>query len=217
MEKKLARIFFSPKTTQSLNMEQTKAVLRKYFLDKRRQLSAQERMRANDLLLIQFQQLELPEVQQVSIYMASEIHQEFDPMPLAQWLQFHYPDLRISVPVVSEEKGKMESYCINEETVFVPNKWGIWEPKLSFEEQQQFWVDPLEIDLVVVPLLAFDTFGNRVGYGKGYYDRYLKRCHPDVLAIGFSYFPPVYRVADAADFDVPLSVGITPEKIYDFK
>jgi 5-formyltetrahydrofolate cyclo-ligase len=76
--------------------------------------------------------------------------------------------------------------------------------------------EPQEIDLVIVPLLAFDEKGIRVGYGKGYYDRYLKDCREDCLKVGFSYFEAVERIEDADEFDVPLDFCITPNRIYVF-
>nr|MCU0396414.1 5-formyltetrahydrofolate cyclo-ligase [Chitinophagaceae bacterium] len=77
-------------------------------------------------------------------------------------------------------------------------------------------VDPGMIDLVFVPLLAFDKKGYRVGYGKGYYDRFLKRCRPDVMTLGLSLFPPVEAIGDLHTNDVPLKYCITPHKIYAF-
>ena len=65
-------------------------------------------------------------------------------------------------------------------------------------------------------MLAFDTRGNRVGYGKGFYDRYLPACRPDCIKLGFSYFDPVDSVDDAHEFDVPLDLCITPNRTYVF-
>ncbi|HEX8461529.1 MAG TPA: 5-formyltetrahydrofolate cyclo-ligase, partial [Segetibacter sp.] len=73
-----------------------------------------------------------------------------------------------------------------------------------------------EIDLVFVPLLAYDKRGYRVGYGKGFYDRYLSLCKPEVLKVGFSYFGPEESIDDTHQFDVPLNYCITPDNIYEF-
>jgi 5-formyltetrahydrofolate cyclo-ligase len=70
--------------------------------------------------------------------------------------------------------------------------------------------------MAFVPLVAFDRKGFRIGYGKGYYDRYLKRCRPSIPMIGFSFFDPVERIRDINEFDVPLSLCITPSGIYEF-
>jgi 5-formyltetrahydrofolate cyclo-ligase len=70
--------------------------------------------------------------------------------------------------------------------------------------------------MIIIPLLAFDEKGYRVGYGKGFYDRYLKECREDCLKIGLSYFEAVPSVDDAAEFDVPLDFCITPQRTYVF-
>jgi 5-formyltetrahydrofolate cyclo-ligase len=69
---------------------------------------------------------------------------------------------------------------------------------------------------VLIPLLAFDRKGHRVGYGKGYYDRFLRTCRKDVVKIGFSYFDPVEKIEDASRYDVRLNYCITPNDIYRF-
>ena len=77
-------------------------------------------------------------------------------------------------------------------------------------------IEPQDIDLVLVPMLVCDIKGNRVGYGKGYYDRYLSRCRPGCVKVGLSYFDPVVNIKDADEFDVPLDFCITPQKAYVF-
>jgi len=104
----------------------------------------------------------------------------------------------------------MRAMLTNEETDFVVNAYGIAEP-INGE-----WITPEEIDLVFVPFLACDEKGYRVGYGKGFYDRFLASCRPDILKIGFSYFEPVEHISDINQFDVPLNICITPNRIYEF-
>jgi len=69
---------------------------------------------------------------------------------------------------------------------------------------------------VLVPLLSFDKKGFRVGYGKGFYDRFLMQCKSDCIKIGLSYFDPIDVIDDADEFDVPLDFCITPQKVYVF-
>ena len=71
------------------------------------------------------------------------------------------------------------------------------------------------IDMVFVPLLIFDKQGYRVGYGKGFYDKYLAQCRVDCLKVGFSYFEPI-EIEGTREFDVPLNLCITPNSIYVF-
>jgi 5-formyltetrahydrofolate cyclo-ligase len=77
-------------------------------------------------------------------------------------------------------------------------------------------IDAGLIDMVFVPLLVTDREGHRVGYGKGFYDKYLKQCRPDCLKVGFSYFDPLDAIEGKDEFDVPLDLCITPNKVYVF-
>jgi 5-formyltetrahydrofolate cyclo-ligase len=104
----------------------------------------------------------------------------------------------------------MNAISIDKNSTLVANRYNIMEP-LHGE-----LVDPLMIDVVFVPLLAFDMKGYRVGYGKGFYDRFLQRCSEDVVKIGFSYFEAVSTISDVHEYDVPLNFCITPMRVYEF-
>ena len=90
------------------------------------------------------------------------------------------------------------------------NEWGIKEP-LS-----DIYIEPEKIDTVIVPLICFDKLGHRIGFGKGYYDRFLERCSKEVKTIGLSYFEPVYKITNIEITDIPLDIVITPKKTYRF-
>ncbi len=77
-------------------------------------------------------------------------------------------------------------------------------------------IDPQIIDVVFLPLLAFDVNGNRVGYGKGFYDVFLKECRPDVIKIGLSFFEAEEIIESNAN-DVAMDFCATPTKIHTFK
>ncbi len=109
-----------------------------------------------------------------------------------------------ATPRLPKSGDDLEHVAFDAETVFAENRWGIREPVAGRE------VDPSEFDIVVVPLLCFDTRGFRVGYGKGYYDRFLARCRPDCVKAGVSLFPAVDSIDDLNRYDVPLDLCITP-------
>ena len=67
-----------------------------------------------------------------------------------------------------------------------------------------------------IPLLAFDNKGNRVGYGKGYYDNFLSKCTPDVIKIGLSFFEASDEITDVFESDIALDYCVTPNTIYQF-
>ncbi len=72
------------------------------------------------------------------------------------------------------------------------------------------------IDWVLVPLLAFDRRGHRVGYGKGFYDRFLAGCRSDARKIGLSLFAPVVAIDDIGSQDVALDAVVTPDRVWTF-
>ena len=103
---------------------------------------------------------------------------------------------------------EMSHLLLTENTRIQKNKYGIPEPLDGIE------VPLAKIEVVFVPLLAFDTMGNRVGYGKGFYDRFLKKT--TALKIGLSVFEPEARVEDVLPEDVSLDYCVTPLKTYQF-
>ena len=105
---------------------------------------------------------------------------------------------------------RMINYLLTDNTRLIKSEYGIPEPLDGIE------VPPAKIDVVFVPLLAFDTKGHRVGYGKGFYDRFLMECRADILKIGLSFFEPEEEDIDVNPTDVPLDFCVTPEKIYKF-
>jgi 5-formyltetrahydrofolate cyclo-ligase len=186
----------------------TKKEARVLYRQKRMALTDKELMRMDDLILIHFQELSLPPIQTVHTYLAVDSQNEIETSPLLRFLQFRYPGLRTVVPRV--EGQTLVHFYIEDDTLLEVNQWGIPEPVHA--EQ----ADPLSVDLVLVPLLCFDEKGNRVGYGMGYYDRFLASCRPDVLKIGLSYFEPEDCVDDHAEFDIPLNYCVTPNRLYEF-
>jgi len=137
----------------------------------------------DDLLLIQFQHLYFETAQILFSYFPIE-HQR-EPNTLLFFKIFAICDyffLQTAYPVIETTTKNMAAFIVNEETIFTKNSYGIPEP-----ENGKF-IEPKEIDIAFVPLLVCDKAGNRVGFGKGFYDRYLAHCRKDVLKIGFSYF-----------------------------
>ena len=100
---------------------------------------------------------------------------------------------------------------INKQTRFVENRFKILEPDSTQE------ILPAEIDVVFIPLLCFDKKGNRVGYGGGYYDKFLTNTKSSCLKIGLSFFEPVDFIQGINMNDIPLDMCVTPEKLYNFR
>ena len=188
----------------------TKKELRNIYREKRIAISSKERLKLDDLLLIQFQQLYFEDVQVLFSYWPKSSTQEPNTLLFTAFLRHMIPSLQIAYPVTDVATATMQAILISEETVYHANAYGINEPA------EGSVLDPRSIDLVFVPLMIYDKEGYRVGYGKGFYDKYLEQCNNSVIKIGFSYFEPVEKIDDAALFDVPLNYCVTPQKVYEF-
>jgi len=195
---------------QIYKMVADKKTIRSTYLSKRNALSPAEQSKLNDLLLIQLQRLELPFAQTVFNYVPMEHKAEPNTYLFSHYLSFIFPELTLAYPVTDISNSSMEAYAVHEDTEFEQRQFGLIEPISTA------LVAPREIDIIIVPLLAADQSGYRVGYGKGIYDRYISRCREDVFKIGFSFFPPVEQISDININDIPLDVLVCPEKIYYF-
>lgn len=122
---------------------------------------------------------------------------------------FQGKDKNTVVPKVISE-NIMTHYLLTDSTLFVTSKWGVPEPV------DGILIEPRKIDVVFLPLLAFDKNGNRVGYGKGFYDQFLSECRTDVLKIGLSFFEAEETIIDISPMDIPMDYCITPNKVYSF-
>ncbi|MDP3667541.1 MAG: 5-formyltetrahydrofolate cyclo-ligase [Sediminibacterium sp.] len=187
-----------------------KSALRQLYKTKRAELPSQERLRLDDLMLLQFQQFDFSAIQTVLTYWPMDGQAEPNTHLFSGYLRHRVSGLVMAYPTTDLSSHTMTALSTHEDTVYHTNIWGIKEPKKGSV------VAPDQIDLVLVPMLICDKMGYRVGYGKGFYDRYLAGCRQDLVSIGFSYFDPIDKIADTSQFDVPLTYCITPHQTYEF-
>lgn len=187
-----------------------KDALRIKYKQLRSGITAATKDKYEDLMLIMFQQLQfgIPDI--IMSYAPYDRYNEYDPCLVEQYCRFRHPGLQLAYPVVQEIDRSMQAVAADEATEFSLNKYYIPEPINGTI------IAPASIGLVIVPLLAYDTNGNRVGFGKGYYDRFLALCNEDVVKIGFSFFGPEASIEDVNAFDIPLDLCITPNGIHTF-
>lgn len=133
-----------------------------------------------------------------------EVHTEFILNILAG------KDKEVIVSRSDFETHTMIHFLLTDNTRLMKNQFGIPEPVDGIE------VPSNKIDVVFVPLLAFDINGQRVGYGKGFYDRFLSECKQDVVTIGLSFFEAEEEAIEANTTDVPMDFCVTPLKVYSF-
>jgi 5-formyltetrahydrofolate cyclo-ligase len=185
-----------------------KSELRQIYLDKRTTLSEDEIETLS--LKIANKCLQLPIWQKLNYHIFLSITEkgEVNTEYLLHILQGK--DKNIVVPKTNFEEKTLSHFLLMDNTVIKKNKWDIPEPEdgIPFQEEK--------IDVVFVPLLTFDKKGNRVGYGKGFYDRFLKLCRPEVIKIGLSLFEAEGGNISNDDYDIPLNFCVTPDKVYHF-
>ena len=115
--------------------------------------------------------------------------------------------------VVSKSDFKtrsMSHVLLQDNTILKLNSWNIPEPENGIS------ISNAQIEVVFIPLVAFDLKGNRVGYGKGFYDDFLKNCSKDTLKIGLSFFEAEASIDGVEPHDIPLDYCVTPDKVYTF-
>ena len=118
-------------------------------------------------------------------------------------------DKSIVVSKTNFNTNEMEHFLLQENTSLLVSDYGIPEPVDGIE------VAVKNLNVVFIPLLAFDTRGNRIGYGKGFYDRFLSRCTTGTIFVGLSLFEAEDEIPSTAD-DVKLHFCITPTKMIRF-
>lgn len=188
----------------------TKKEIRKIELEKRIQLSPEELQNKTVLIVNQFKNQIPPSIQYLLSYYPLKERKEFDVSICEKIIKETHSSVQIAWPKIALTDSGMEAHLIEKNKLFIKNRFNILEP-LDGD------IVPAHlIDLVFVPLIAFDKRGFRVGYGQGFYDRYLPGCRKDVVKLGFSFFDAVDKIDDINEFDVPLNLCITPTCIYEF-
>jgi 5-formyltetrahydrofolate cyclo-ligase len=185
----------------------TKQTLRKQY--KALRASLDDAAIADQSLAIANQALKLPiwKYTNYHIFLPIEHKREVDTSYLLHVLQGK--DKSIILSKSNFETHMMQHVFLQENTRIEISEFGVPEPQEGIE------VSVSNIDVVFIPLLAFDKKGNRLGYGKGFYDRFLKECNPNTHFVGVSYFEAEDKMPNT-QYDIPLHFCITPNKIYAF-
>ena len=190
----------------------TKSELRKIYLEKQKSLSGAERNRKSLRIADNFfDHFSLAKVRFLHAFLPIEKNGEVNTFAVINRLWRDFPGIVTGVSRVAFETMTLESLKFDSTTKLAVNRWHILEPKGNEAVKIE------KLDAVLVPLLCFDERGFRVGYGKGFYDKFLKNCRRDCLKIGLSYFTPVKEIADAQSFDVQLDFCVTPEDVFTTK
>jgi 5-formyltetrahydrofolate cyclo-ligase len=183
-----------------------KTFLRSHYKKKRLSLTKQEVDHLSQRVFKQLDKLNIWKFKHYHIFISISKYNELDTSSIIYKLKSEQKI--IIVPKISN--NELVHVAINDETEFSINEYGIEEPSNG----NNFIIENL--DLIFIPLLAFDLEGHRVGYGKGYYDKFLKLTNNSSLKIGLSLFDPINKIQDIDDNDVKLDYCVTPTQVHKF-
>ena len=183
-----------------------KTFLRSHYKKKRFSLTKQEVDDLSQRVCKQLDKLNIWKLKHYHIFISISKYNELDTSSIINKLKSKQKI--IIVPKISN--NELVHVAINDETEYSLNEYGIKEPN----DGNHFIIENL--DIIFIPLLAFDIEGHRVGYGKGYYDRFLKLTNNSTLKIGLSFFDPINKILDIDDNDVKLDYCVTPKQVHKF-
>lgn len=189
----------------------TKSELREIYLERRSRIGIVEVARLSaDIADRFFRDIEMPPGPNVLTFIRSAKTNEIDTSAIYYRLWSKRPDVGVCAPRMTQGNDGFECVRFDRNSEFIENRWGIREPA------DGEIVDPTEIDVVIVPLLAYDRVGQRVGYGGGFYDRFLAKTRPECIKVGVSLFEPESLIDDVRPTDIRLDRCITPGETYRF-
>ena len=147
----------------------------------------------------QLKQLDFSKLKVIHLFLPIAHHHEVDLWEFIHWLWNTHPHIKTVVPKCDFKSREMKSCLLTKETKLATDNFGIPEPI------DEIIIDNEDIDLVITPLVVCDKQGHRVGYGKGFYDKFFTQLVVrDVQKIGVGFFPPIESISDVHEGDVEL-------------
>ena len=202
----------------------TKKEIRKIFLERRKKFSNCQQNDISEAVATNFfsflpkilskNKLENITINFIHIFLPITSKNEIDTFLIIRKIQKEFPEIKLVVPKVNLEIMQIENFLLEETSILKLNKWDI------LEIQNGEKVPNSSINIVLLPLLAFDKNGFRVGYGKGFYDKFLEKCNEDgnqnIIKIGLSSENNATLIDDLNEFDQKMDFCITPIQIIAF-
>lgn len=188
-----------------------KQVLREVYLEKRKTLTQEEyQRRSNSVTNAAVALPKNSSLKYIHLFLPIGKQREVDTWPILQYLinsQRHSP----VVSTTNFKTKEMTHFLVDQSTEFKLDPYGIPSPINGKE------ISISEIDLVFCPLISFDRTGNRIGYGGGYYDRFLKDCRKDAKRVGLAITPPLDLIPYAEPHDLRLHTCLNHQSRFEFK
>ena len=182
--------------------------LRKKYVSKREGLTSEKIEELSLKIANKMLQLPIWELEYYHLFLSITEKKEIDTEFILHILQGK--DKNVILSKSDFKTRKLTNFLLTDTTVIRKNEWNIPEPVDGIEISSE------KIEVVFVPLLAFDLNGHRLGYGKGFYDIFLASCKPNVIKVGVSFFEAENMIPELELSDVALDYCVTPHKTYVF-
>ena len=189
-----------------MNSDLTKLALRRSFLKKRHALSDKEHEDMSFAIANNCIKLPIWHLDYYHLYLPIRAKAEIDTTLILTLLQGK--DKQVILPRI--KGSELEHILLTDITKLKTNTLGIAEPEKGIK------ISPEQIDVIFLPLLAWDKSGNRLGYGKGFYDNFLSLCKTNTIKVGLSFFDPVDKIVDIRSEDIRMDFCVNPEGIKKF-
>lgn len=182
---------------------------RAVYLRKRKLLGAKDFDKKNARLLYHFHNFfdEL-QMEMIHSFLSIEKNKEVNTWPLIEWLKAQGKQIVISK--CSTNSNELTHFLFEDYKQLKENRYGIPEPQFGT------LIEPKDLNVVLIPLLVFDRKGHRIGYGAGYYDRFLSECSSECIKVGLSLAPPLDEIPFTESHDIQMDHCITPLGVYTF-
>lgn len=184
--------------------------LRQLVRQRRQDLTQDQQQQAATDLVRQFAtQPQLLKLQHIALYLSNDGELDTTPLIKALWQQ----GKSVYLPILHPHKpGFLVFQHYHANTPMTRNKFGIAEPVLDATQLKAL----PELEMIGLPLVAFDARGNRMGMGGGFYDRTLANavfCQPAPLLVGLAHQCQQVAEVPAEPWDIPLQMVVTPEQL----
>ncbi len=187
-----------------MSIEEQKEKLRGRLLQKRESLPASYYNQASEDIIVRLQTLpEFRSSRIINCYVSMNQRREVDTHSFLRWMLAS--NKRVVVPVTEFDPPGLRHVELRSFDDLETNKWGVLEPNDGKP------ITPSEFDFVIVPMVGADPNCNRLGYGKGFYDRFLAKV--DCPAVGLCFEKCVVEAIPTEHFDVQLSAVVTEKRI----
>lgn len=187
-------------------MKLTKTEARDYFRTKRKQFTATEVEELSEQIFHQLQRIDFSRVDVFHIFLPIKSNNEINTWPIIEWL--FSLGKRVVVPIV--EGNEMISAEVQPSFPIQLGKFSIPEPEIFSV------IDSTQIEVIFLPMFVADLQGNRVGYGGGFYDRFLQSTSKNAKKIGLSFFSAIDQITDIHQGDIPLDAMVSATEILSF-